>query len=71
MSQVSNEAERFGDLAEASARLGVSPSTLSRLLKRDNPPPSLKLGGKRKFPLNALDQWRDSQITGRTGPAVG
>jgi len=59
--------ERYGNHADASALLNVSPSTLSRLLKRDDPPPSLKIGGKRMFPLNALIAWRDSKITGRTG----
>ncbi len=71
MTQSTREAERFGDLAEASTRLGVHPSTVSRLLKSDDPPPSFKIGRKRLFPLNALDQWRDSKIVGRTGPAVG
>jgi len=72
MSQDTREnAQRFGNSAEAALVLNVSPATIARLIKSDNPPPSLKIGAKRLFPLDELAAWRNAQITGRTGSVAG
>lgn len=57
--------EPYVDAKEVARLLGVAPKwVLERAVAGDNPIPSYKIGGHRRFRLTEIERWASGQKTG-------